>query len=201
MSSGIGARAPRPMITSGSGVPSNAVGASGDWYLDTAAQSWYQKVGAAWAVKVNGGSLPQVAAGYKYVASTGVAATDTAAIQAAHDAFPAGGGTILLDSGPYAITADTVNFTKPTHLIGMGPSGANVTTGGTTPGSYLPVGSKITCSSSTGVAIAVNADGCTFEKLYVLNNFGDAAERGRGYSNPDPRPVHPYRGLCVREVL
>jgi len=50
------AHAPAQKFTSGHGVPSNAVGAATDWYLDQDAGAWYQKVGAAWAVKVNGGS-------------------------------------------------------------------------------------------------------------------------------------------------
>lgn len=99
------------------------------------------------------------------VPSTGVAATDTAAIMAAHDAFSSSGGTIYLDNGPYLFTAGSVAFTKPIHLIGQGPGGANVAYGG----SYLTVGSVINCTSSTGHAITVDADGCTFEKLAIFN--------------------------------
>ena len=64
------ARAPASKVTSGTGVPSNAVGASGDWYLDEAAGSWYRKVGAAWAAKVNGGA--QASAGQRLVAYNGI---------------------------------------------------------------------------------------------------------------------------------
>jgi hypothetical protein len=110
----------------------------------------------------------------KYVASTGVAATDTAALQAAHDALPSTGGSIYLDAGPYVLTAGSVNFTKPIHLIGSGPSGANVANGS----SYLAIGSQIQCASATGVAIAVNADGCHFEKLYFKNTSGTAPTAG-----------------------
>ena len=100
-----------------------------------------------------------------YVPSTGVAATDTAAMVAAIAALPSTGGTIRLDSGPYIFTAESVNFTKPIHLIGVGPNGASASTGS----SYLTIGSVIRCASATGAAIRVNADGCTFEKLTIQN--------------------------------
>jgi hypothetical protein len=100
-----------------------------------------------------------------YVPSTGVVATDTAAMVAAIAALPSTGGTIRLDSGPYLFTADAVNFTKPIHLIGVGPNGSSASTGS----SYLTIGSVIRCASATGAAIRVNADGCTFEKLSIQN--------------------------------
>jgi hypothetical protein len=111
-----------------------------------------------------------------YVPSTGNATTDTAALVAAHAALPSSGGTILLDAGPYILTADTVNFTKAVHLIGSGPSGATVGAGA----SFLRTGSLIQCASATGVAITVNGDGCTFEKLSLENTAGSTPTAGAG---------------------
>jgi len=111
-----------------------------------------------------------------YVPSTGVEATDTAAIVAAHTALPANGGTIRLDSGPYLWTADTVSFTKAVHLIGSGPSGVSAASGS----SFLNTGTTINCASATGVAIAVNSDGCSFEKLALFNTAGSTPTAGAG---------------------
>jgi hypothetical protein len=112
-----------------------------------------------------------------YVKSTGVKATDTANIMAAHDAFSANGGTILLDSGPYRWTAGGVNFTKPIHLMGSGPSAPSTTVYDTT---YVNSGSLIECDSNTGIAIRVNADGCSFEKLSLINTAPTTPVSGAG---------------------
>lgn len=119
-------------------------------------------------------SRPRLAQGTTYVPSTNVAATDTAAIQAAHDALPSTGGTILLDAGPYAITAGTIAFTKPIHLVGSGPNGSNASTGAF----FNGIGTLLTCSSSTGIALQVDADGCTFEKLHLQNTSVSAPTAG-----------------------
>lgn len=54
-------------------------------------------------------------------APTGVASTDTANIQAAIDGLPAGGGTVVLREGSYAINAQIILPTgKPVAVIGQG---------------------------------------------------------------------------------
>ena len=111
------AHAPAQKFTSGTGVPSNAVGASGDWYLDSAAQSWYQKVGAAWAVKANGGSLPSVA--YRLVSDgVTVAAYDKtgATVSSGTD-----GGAVLTACLPAAASAGaTIEFRNDGHVFPWG---------------------------------------------------------------------------------
>lgn len=110
------------------------------------------------------------------VPSTGGVTADTANLIAAHGSLPSSGGTIRLDAGPYDLTADAVSFTKPVHLIGSGPSGPNAAF----LSSYLNVGTRITCASPTGVAIAVNADGCTFEKIALFNTAPTTPTAGAG---------------------
>ena len=108
------ARAPASKVTSGTGVPSNAVGASGDWYLDSAAGSWYQKAGGAWAVKVNGGSLPSIA--YRLVSD---GATVTAYDKTgASVASGADAGAVLAAVLPAANSAGaTIEFRNDGHVF------------------------------------------------------------------------------------
>ena len=109
------------------------------------------------------------------VPSTGIAATDTAALQAAHDALGAEGGIIRLDAGPYALTGGGLTFDRPVRLVGtLGPNGANQATGD----SYLTTGTVITCASSSAAAITVDADGCTFENLSIANTAGSTPTSG-----------------------
>jgi hypothetical protein len=87
---------------------------------------------------------------------TGVEATDTAAIQAAHDALPSRGGKIILQEGVYMLSATGVTFTKQTHLIG---AGRDMTV--------------IGMNSTNGTAITCNVDGCILEHFSMSNvNFG-----------------------------
>ena len=66
-------------------------------------------------------SVANVSAAVQAVAlPTGVGATDRAAVQAAHDALPAGGGTIQLAPGAYVFDATGVTFTKPIRMVGAG---------------------------------------------------------------------------------
>lgn len=118
---------------------------------------------------------PQLSGRQVYVPSTGVAATDTAALQAAHDSFSANGGTIGLDAGPYVLTGGSLNFTKPVHLLGTGPNGPPPTAD-----LFLPIGSVMQCASTTANAITINADGCTLEKLYVQNTAVSSPVSGAG---------------------
>jgi hypothetical protein len=109
-----------------------------------------------------------------YVPSTGVLTTDTAALQAAHDALSINGGTIRLDAGPYVISG--VNFTKPVHLIGTGPHGVSADN----VSSFMATGTVIQCPSLTAVCIAVNTDGCSFEKLSLTNTGSGVPTAGAG---------------------
>jgi len=95
-----------------------------------------------------------------YVAPpTGVAATDTAAIQAAHDSLPTAGGIVQLARGHYAINALT--FSKPIQLIGHGK---------VTPpdGSLAAVAAATTLQfdHTTGVAITM-----TTTSTFLLRDF------------------------------
>lgn len=125
-----------------------------------------------------GGSslFPVIAGNSAYVASTGLAGADTAALQAAHDAFGSNGGMIALDQGPYVLTGGGVNFTKPIHLLGTGPYGPNAAAGA----SYLTTGSVIDCASASLNALTVNADGFSGEKLAVLNTSVTTPTAGAG---------------------
>jgi parallel beta-helix repeat protein len=110
----------------------------------------------------------------KVTAPTGVAATDTAAIIAAHDALPAAGGEIRLQPGRYVVTADAITFTKAVHLVGCGGSMQSKADG--TPNAAT----VIECSSATGVAINVTMDGANFTDLAVINTSAGVPTAGAG---------------------
>jgi len=76
-----------------------------------------QALGVKWATVAGGGGYAtQVVA-----APTGVAATDTAAINAAIAALPAGGGMVALREGVYVVNASIVlPAGKPIALVGQG---------------------------------------------------------------------------------
>lgn len=112
-----------------------------------------------------------------YVPSTGDVATDTQALMMAQSNLPATGGTIRLDAGPYRFAPDGVSLAKPVHLIGSGPSAASTTVLDST---FSGIGSRIECASPTGVAVAVNSDGCSFEKLSVVYTGPSTPTAGAG---------------------
>lgn len=97
---------------------------------------------------------------------TGVAATDTATIQAACDSLPAAGGIVQLCRGNYAI--NPLTLTTPVLLAGHGRGGG---TGGATQLSY---------SGSTGVAITVAATSVTLRDFALQNTSGVTPVSGSG---------------------
>jgi hypothetical protein len=97
----------------------------------------------------------------QYIAApTGSAATDTANIQAAHDALPASGGEIRLQAGVYFLTATGVTFSKRVKLVGVGGP-TNDTQGFTV----------LYSSSATATAVTVTADGCYLRDFEVSNGY------------------------------
>jgi hypothetical protein len=109
------------------------------------------------------------------IAVTGVEATDTAAIQAAHDALPARGGLIQLRAGVYAITAGGLAFTKQVTLVGAG--GTLSGDGGTTPPRAL---TTLTYAYATGTPITLSAPGSILKDFALVNNAGATPTAGSG---------------------
>lgn len=109
-------------------------------------------------------------------APSGVSATDSAALQAAHDALPATGGRIVAQVGQYDITAG-VTFTKPVCLQGAG-AGTLAAGGG---------GTRFVCSSATAVPITVSVAGCSFMDFALVNTNGGNPSAGSGilFTNSD----------------
>lgn len=122
-------------------------------------------------------ALAQFGPVHLYVPSTGVAATDTAAFVAAHDALPAGGGVITLDAGPYLVNPDVITFSKPVHIIGQGGSGGATSTAGGYTESAL---TTIRCASPTGTVFNVTAHACVFEHFHLKNTSPTAPRAGAG---------------------
>lgn len=120
-------------------------------------------------------------------AATGVAATDTANIQAAYNAVPATGGTVVYGAGTY-VTTGAITITYPTRSVGCGSSDAyaatNLNTGvnGTQPAVYANeseiAATIITCTSGTANLFTVNACGCTFEDIHMSNRAGSEPTLG-----------------------
>jgi hypothetical protein len=79
-------------------------------------------------------------------APTGVSATDSAAVQAAHDALPAGGGVLRLQRGTYDLTAG-VTLSKQVTVQGEGGPSSVAFVAATT----------IQCASATATPITVTA--------------------------------------------
>jgi hypothetical protein len=97
----------------------------------------------------------------QYIAApTGSPATDTANIQAAHDALPAAGGEIRSPGGVYFLTPTGVNFTKRIKFLGLGPS-TNDTQGFTV----------LYSSSATATGITVTADGFVGRDFGLVNGY------------------------------
>lgn len=119
-----------------------------------------------------------VGGGESTIAPTGVAATDTAAIQAAHDALPSLGGEIRLTGGVYSLLASGLSFTKPVKLRGVGKSAGAVSV----PANY-PADTAITrieYSSTTGTAITVSSNACLFQDFHLINTSVTAPTAGAG---------------------
>lgn len=105
-------------------------------------------------------------------APTGVAATDTAAIQAAHDALPTRGGKILVPSGDELLTAAGLTFAKRVVLIG---TGRGIWDGSSVSSTLLLANS----ATATAVTISAAAAGSSVENL-VLDNMS-ASDPTAGY--------------------
>lgn len=110
------------------------------------------------------------------------AAVDTAAIQAAHDALPAGGGEIRLRAGIYYLTATGVTFTKRVKLVGVGGFGADSS-----------AVTQLFCNSATAQAITITATGCGIEGVTVVNNGSVTPTAGWGVKFSAGQYVHMSR--------
>lgn len=107
---------------------------------------------------------------------TGVAATDTANLQAFHNALPAKGGVIRLAAGDYAINVNSLVITKPVKITGAGAGyGTGVMTEPTVSG-----GSRMVVNSLTGIALDIQADGCVLEDFAVVNTTTGTPTAGAG---------------------
>lgn len=74
---------------------------------------------------------------------------DATQIQAAHDALPANGGTIVLDEGSFS--ASELSFTKPTRLRGAGRTSTRLAYTGT--GTFITRGAEATLTHFQGLEI------------------------------------------------
>ena len=109
-------------------------------------------------------------------APTGVAATDTANLQAFHDALPIKGGVIRLSAGDYAINVNSLVITKPVKITGAGAGyGTGVMTEPTVSG-----GTRLVIDSLTGTALDIQADGCVLEDFAVVNTTTGTPTAGAG---------------------
>ena|SRR5690242_20392917 len=86
---------------------------------------------------------------------TGVAATDTANIQNAHDALPAAGGEILLAAGTFVVTGGGITVSNPCRIRGMGCSGGPTSAAAGYTDTAITI---IQCASATLNAITVTAN-------------------------------------------
>lgn len=109
---------------------------------------------------------------------TGVAATDTANIQAVHDALPATGGEIRLGAGTFVLTAAGITLTKRVKFVGVGKSGGPISVAG----GYATDQSitRIEYPFGTGNAITVSANCCVFQDFHLANTNVAAPTAGAG---------------------
>jgi hypothetical protein len=124
--------------------------------------------------------------GPSIIAATGVAATDNAAIQAAHDALPAAGGDIRLGAGTFVITG--LSITKPTRLRGAGTTNGPISVAFGNSAAGLTI---IQCASATANAITITADACKFQDFALINTNGTAPTAGAGF-------LVSSGGACIR---
>lgn len=140
------------------------------------------------------------AAGYATVvaaAPTGVAATDTANIQAAINSLPAAGGTVVLREGTYAVNAQIIlPSAKPVWIVGQGrgtvladapsvfmlgifksPAAGNI------PGLALSDFLVDGTNSGSGVLELAATSGQVFENIKVLRVHGNRSSR-HVHANP-----------------
>lgn len=110
----------------------------------------------------------QTGPGVVPLVATGTAATDTAAIQAAHDALPSTGGVIQLGAGNFALTSTGLTFTKPVHLRGAGA------------GTYESGGTRLQLNSTTATALTLSGAGFKVSDLCVENTSSTRPTAGAG---------------------
>ena len=97
-------------------------------------------------------------------APTGVAATDSAAIQEAHDVLPSTGGIVLLRHGTYVLDpASPLAFSKAIYLKGHGRKATT-----------------LTIDTATVTPIGVTATGAIFEDFTLQNVHATAPTAGAG---------------------
>jgi hypothetical protein len=152
----------------GTVAPTNAV--TGDEWKDQTNDLWKRWDGSAW---VAAGSATYVAA---VAAPTGVAATDSANIQGAHDALPSTGGEIRLRRGTYALGTTSINISKPGVTI-VGEGGSMIGDGSFA--ASESAATTITYSSSIGTAIS-GVGGCRFRDFALINTSGVTPTAGAG---------------------
>jgi hypothetical protein len=95
-------------------------------------------------------------------------ADDTVAIQAAHSALPATGGTIHFPAGAYLITS-TLNFSKKVHLDFAGGMGVQI---GVPSSAFI----KVTSPTFSGSAIVFTGDGSCMTNGGVVGFPGNTAQ-------------------------
>lgn len=105
-----------------------------------------------------------------YGAAGDGATDDSAAIQAAHDALPSGGGTVYVPAGSYVLDA-TVVLSKKVHLVGAGATAEQAT--------VLAPTTFIKKSTLNGPGFQVTAACCLLEG-FLLD--GQASNGGDGIS-------------------
>lgn len=137
------------------------------------------QTGAVTGAQIAADSAVKGAFGPAMIQPTGVAATDTAAIQAAHDNLPSSGGDIRLAPGVFTVTQGGVNFTKSNvRLCGSGSGGSPTSTAG----GYTDAGgiTTIQCDSTTGNAIASSGNACIFQDFHIVNTHVADPTSGAG---------------------
>jgi hypothetical protein len=103
-------------------------------------------------------------------APTGVSVTDSAAIQAAHDALPVTGGILRLQNGTYDITAG-ITLSRPVALEGAGAPGQVFHPGGPT---------QLVCTSPTATPITVTSPAVTLRNFALVNTSSTTPTAGAG---------------------
>lgn len=109
---------------------------------------------------------------------TGVANTDTANIQAAHDGLGSHGGWVVLGPGTYVLNSTGLAFSKPIRLTGNGGGGSNGAGGGG--GRLGEAQTTIRYDFTTGAAITISCDAVILEDFALINDSGGTPTAGGG---------------------
>lgn len=108
-------------------------------------------------------------------------ADDAAAFQAAHDALPSNGGTILAPPGTYKLSS-AVTFTKPTRLVGAGVKATTIKTSSATANvivfdcAYCAVESigfdtSVTRTAGSYIQVTINCIRSRIRDFLMVNGF------------------------------